>query len=81
MTVAERINQPALVPIMHWKKFAEVVGIEEGVLRGLCDRDHIPSICFGKHRFINLAKLNHLCLDESHDTASPSGAAEDRDNG
>lgn len=61
MTAAERINQQTLVPIMHWKKFAEVVGIEEGVLRGLCDRDHIPSICFGKHRFINLAKLNDIC--------------------
>lgn len=77
MTAAERINQPALVPIMHWKKFAEVVGIEEVLLRGLCNRDHIPSIYFGKNRFINLAKINHLCLDESHDTANPSGAAED----
>lgn len=66
MTVAERFNQPVLVPIMHWKKFATVVGIEEGVLRGLCAREHIPSICFGRHRFINLAKLHALCLNQDY---------------
>ncbi len=57
-----QINQLPPIPIMHWKKFAEVVGINEGVLRGLCDRNYIPSISFGRHRFINLAKLNQICL-------------------
>lgn len=68
MTAGVRINQLPPVPIMHWKKFAEVVGIEEGVLRGLCARDHIPSICFGKHRFINLARLQAMCLNDGGET-------------
>jgi hypothetical protein len=64
MTSELQFNQQSPVPIMHWKKFAEVVGIDEDIPRGMCDRGHIPAMKLGKHRFINLTKLTSLCLQE-----------------
>lgn len=63
MTDIQIIQLPP-IPIMHWRKFAEVVGLDEGVLRGMCEKDYIPSIVLGKHRFINLVKLTQLCLEK-----------------
>lgn len=61
------VTQLPPVPIMHWRQFAHMVGLEEGVIRGLCDKGHLPSITLGKNRFINLAKLTQQCLAEGDD--------------
>lgn len=52
---------------MHWRLFAELVGIEEEVLRGMCQKGHIPVVNIGKYRFINLAKLNADCMSQGND--------------
>lgn len=48
---------------MHWQAFAKSVGLQEEIIRGLCEKEHLPTIRFGKHRFINLAKLQKMCLE------------------
>lgn len=63
MTAELQINQLPPVPIMHWLAFAKSVGLEEEVVRGLCGKGHLPTIRLGKHRFINLAKLQQMCLE------------------
>lgn len=63
MTAEVQINQLPPVPIMHWQAFAKSVGLDEEVVRGLCEKDHLPTIKLGKHRFINLAKLQQMCLE------------------
>ena len=50
------------IPLMHWERFAELVGVESGVIRGMADRGHLPSLVIGRHRFINLALLTQRCL-------------------
>lgn len=52
------------VPIMEWVKFSEVVGLPSDVIRGMLDKEHIPAIKFGKRRFVNLARLTQICLNE-----------------
>lgn len=52
------------VPIMEWVRFSEVVGLPPDVIRGLLDKEHLPSIKFGKRRFVNLARLTQVCLNE-----------------
>ncbi|GBG01444.1 hypothetical protein AZSI13_07710 [Azospira sp. I13] len=51
------------VPLMHWQAFARSVGLDEDVVRGLCDKGHFPTLKLGKHRFVNLAKLAQTCLE------------------
>lgn len=51
-----------VLPLIHWEKFAELVGIEAGVLRGMLDKGHIPSMKIGRHRFVNVARMNQIAL-------------------
>jgi hypothetical protein len=55
------------VPIMSWRKFADMVGIEQEVVRGMCDRGHLPVVRIGKYRFVNLAVLAQRCLQSVDD--------------
>lgn len=52
------------LPIMEWSRFAELVGLPRDVIRGMMDKDHLPSVKFGKRRFVNLAALTQMCLSE-----------------
>jgi hypothetical protein len=62
-----KLVQLSPVPVMHWRYFAQQVGVEEGVIRGLCEKGHLPVIHFGRHRFINLARLTAECLAQAED--------------
>lgn len=53
-----------VTPVMTKERFAELVGVEVGVVRGMLDRGHLPSIKIGRHRLINLAMLQMRCLTE-----------------
>src|SRR5690606_40716640 len=50
------------VPVMTKERFAELVGVEVGVVRGMLDRSHLPSVKIGRHRFVNVAALHWRCL-------------------
>ena len=65
----ERSGTPALVlfpsiPVMTKERFAELVGVEVGVIRGMLDRGHVPGI--------NVAALAARCLA---DDAEPGSGA------
>ncbi|CAG0965095.1 hypothetical protein RHDC4_00930 [Rhodocyclaceae bacterium] len=53
------------VPVMEWVRFAESVGLPPDVIRGMLDKEHLPSIKIGKRRFVNLVLLTQMCLAEA----------------
>lgn len=61
------------VPVMTKERFAELVGVEVGVIRGMIDRDYLPTVKIGRHRLINVAALQARCLE---DVEPPGGVKE-----
>jgi hypothetical protein len=66
----ETLNVPALpplqslVPYMSKKRFAEIVGVELGVVDGWVDKGYIPSTKIGKHQLVNVARLWQKAMAE-----------------
>ena len=55
---------PALVcPVLTKERFAELSGLEVGVVRGMLDRGYLPSVKLGRHRLVNLAILLLRCAE------------------
>ena len=54
----------AFVPVCTRERFAQFSGLEEGVIRGLCDRGYLPTIKLGKYSLINLAALIQQCSEQ-----------------
>ncbi len=76
----ERSGTPPLalliqVPVMSKERFAKLVGVEVGVIRGMLDRGYLPAIKIGRHRFVNVAALASRCVVE--DSGSGYGVRED----
>ena len=76
----ERSGTPALalliaVPVMTKERFAELVGVEVGVVRGMLDRGYLPTIKIGRHRFVNVAALQARCLMEDVEAERLAGRA------
>ncbi|MBW3566852.1 MAG: hypothetical protein KY410_02650 [Proteobacteria bacterium] len=55
------------VPIMTKERFAQLVGVEVGVVRGMMDREYLPTVKIGRHRLVNVAALQARCLVEDSD--------------
>lgn len=55
-------------PVVTKERFAELSGLEVGVVRGMIDRGYLPTLKLGRHRLINLAALSACCQpgDEQH---------------
>jgi len=53
------------VPVISRSRFAEMIGIEEGVVQGWIGRGYIPTYSIGKYTLINLALLNRMALDKA----------------
>ena len=69
----ERPGLPALVllsavPVMTKERFAELVGVEVGVVRGMLDRGYLPATKVGRHRLVNVAALQARCLMEDSES-------------
>lgn len=54
----------AFVPVMERSRFAELVGVDVGVVTGWIDKGHLPTIKIGKYRLVNIALLVKECLEE-----------------
>lgn len=52
-----------LSPVVTKERFAEISGLEVGVVRGMLDRGYLPSVKMGRHRLVNVAALQAGCLD------------------
>jgi len=51
----------AFVPVCTRERFAQFSGLDEGVIRGMCDRGYLPTIKLGKYSLINLVALIQQC--------------------
>jgi hypothetical protein len=51
-------------PMCTKERFAELTGLEVGVVRGLIEKGHLPSVKVGKYRLINMALLSDELLKE-----------------
>jgi hypothetical protein len=55
---------PIYAPLATKERFAYMTGLEEGVIRGMIDKGHLPTVKVGKYRLINLALLHdELCKE------------------
>jgi len=52
------LKQPAQVPIIYWRHFADLVGLRYDQVRGMLDNGHLPRVVIGRRRFVNLVLLN-----------------------
>lgn len=55
---------PALqvpVPVITRERFAQLTGLEEGVIRGMIDKGYLPTVKIGRYRLINLTQLTREC--------------------
>lgn len=53
------------LPVISRSRFAEMIGIDEGVVQGWISKGYIPTYTVGKYTLINLALLNKLALDKA----------------
>lgn len=58
------LSQLPNVPVMSRKRFAELAGIEIGVLNSWIARGYMPVMEFGRYRLVNLALLNKMALEK-----------------
>lgn len=49
-------------PVVSKERFAEISGLEVGVVRGMLDRGYLPSVKIGRHRMVNVAILQARCV-------------------
>lgn len=54
---------PVLSPVMTREKFAELSGLTEGVIQGMIEKGHLPSVKIGRHRLVNLIRLTETCVN------------------
>lgn len=53
---------PAHVPLMTLERFAELSGLDQGVIYGHVRKGYLPAVKLGKYRLINVALLQAQCL-------------------
>lgn len=53
------------LPVISRSRFAEMIGIEEGVVQGWIAKGYIPTYSVGKYTLINLSLLNKMALDKA----------------
>ena len=54
----------AFVPLCTRERFAQFSGLEEGVIRGMCDRGYLPTVKVGRYSMINLVALIRECQEQ-----------------
>ncbi len=64
METLANISRQVNVPVMEKNKFAELVGVDVGVVNGWIDKGYIPSMKLGKHRLVNIALLAEECMEQ-----------------
>ena len=82
----DRSGTPALallmaVPVMTKERFAELVGVEVGVIRGMLDRGYLPTKKIGRHRFVNVAALQVDCLENIRTDSGSGFEGEEQEGG
>lgn len=52
-------------PVVTKERFACLSGLTEGVIQGMIEKGHLPSVKIGRHRLINLVGLAAACEKSS----------------
>jgi len=63
-------------PVLTQEQFAKRVGLEPDVIRGMIERNQLPSKKYGKRRLVNVAAITADCLREAGITISPEQTQE-----
>lgn len=53
------------IPVMEKGKFADLIGVDVGVVNGWIEKGYLPSLKLGKHRLVNVALLAEKCLAQA----------------
>ncbi|ALP51651.1 hypothetical protein Tel_00015 [Candidatus Tenderia electrophaga] len=64
MKTPGNVSRQVNVPVMEKGKFADLVGVDVGVVNGWIDKGYLPSMKLGKHRLVNIALLAEECMDQ-----------------
>lgn len=62
---AEQVTSPLNLPVISRMRFAEMIGVSEGVVQGWIAKGYIPTYTVGKYTLVNLALLNRMALDKA----------------
>jgi predicted site-specific integrase-resolvase len=58
------LSQLPNVPVMSRERFAELAGLEVGVVNGWINKGYLPVVEFGRYRLVNLALLTKMALEK-----------------
>lgn len=58
------MSQSLTVPLMARDKFAELIGVEIGVVNAWIARGYLPVFEVGRYRLVNLALLTKMALEK-----------------
>ncbi len=67
---AENLNMSALalqqvtLPILSRKKFADLIGVDEGVVLGWVNKGYLSTVRLGKYSLINVEALRQSCAEK-----------------
>lgn len=59
-SVAQAIN----LPVLSRARFAELIGVDEGVVLGWVNKGYLSTVKLGKYSLINLEALRQSCADK-----------------
>lgn len=52
-------------PVVTTEKFAAITGLAPEVIRGMVERNQLPSRKYGKRRLVNVAAITAQCLKDA----------------
>jgi len=53
-------------PYVTKKRFSELSGLQEEVIRGMIDKGHLPTVKIGRYRLVNLTLMAKEALEQDH---------------
>ena len=62
---SEQVASTLNLPVISRLRFAEMIGVSEGVVQGWIAKGYIPTYTVGKYTLVNLALLNRMALDKA----------------
>jgi hypothetical protein len=65
LLLTEQATSPLNLPVISRLRFAEMIGVSEGVVQGWIAKGYIPTYTVGKYTLVNLALLNRMALDRA----------------
>lgn len=63
--LTEQVTSALNLPVISRMRFAEMIGVSDGVVQGWITKGYIPTYTVGKYTLVNLALLNRMALDKA----------------